>query len=828
MLKFNKDIHSPSFAEFEQVLISLSKTNCVILSAPPGAGKSTILPLSLLNAPFLNNKKILMLEPRRLAVKSICERMSELIEEEVGQRIGFRIRFESKLSAKTKLEVVTEGILTRMLQSDNALQDYGLIIFDEFHERNLHADLALALCLQVQQILRPDLKILIMSATIDTTKLSDALKAPVIFCEGKQFPVEIKYDKDGDPQFISEQSAELIKRVVQETNGDILVFLPGESEIKKCKEILNQQLSSIQCTPLYGGLTLKEQKAAIQPDKQGKRKIVLATNIAETSLTIEGIKVVVDCGFQKIMKFDPRSGLSKLETVRISKDSANQRAGRAGRLCAGVCYRMWTAVTHSRLDDFRKAEILEADLCAFMLELYHWGIQDVNELFWLDAPPKANVLQAKDLLMEIDAVEQSKITAEGKKIHQLPCHPRLAHMLLSANGNEEKSLACDIAALLEEKDPLGKEVGVDMNIRLENLHRQRKNDNLNFQFTRIEKVSAIYRKILNVPAAKELLDVYDTGYLLAQAFPERVASARPGNNAQYQLANGRIAMFNHKDDLAAESWLVIANLDLREGMGKIFLAAPLNPKDLIKNIKEKQNISWNSQNGTLQCTIEKRLGNVVLESKPLTNPDLHLVKSVLIKAVQKEGKELLDFNEDFEQMQNRIESLKVWNSEEEWPEVDQTTLLIENERWLSDYFTDVKSKEDFKNINLAQCLFHSLNLEQQKKLKELTPEKIEVPSGSKIKVQYFKNGGNPVLAVRLQEIFGMQETPSVNNKKITVLMHILSPGYKSVQITKDLKSFWNNLYPEVRKELKRKYPKHAWPEDPWHAQAVKKGRSEKN
>jgi ATP-dependent helicase HrpB len=805
----------------------LAQQNTLIVNAPPGAGKSTLLPLALINQPFLEGKKIIMLEPRRLAARTIASRMASLWGDEIGQTIGYRIRFDNKVSDKTQIEVVTEGILTRMLQSDNALENVGLVIFDEFHERSLHADVAMALCREAQQVLRPDLRILVMSATLNMPQLTSLLKAPVVISEGKQFPVEVIYTNDADDKLLPELTARIVARALKENEGDILIFLPGEGEIKKCEEILRHQTENISIHPLYGQLPPQEQFLAIMPNKQGRRKIVIATSIAETSLTIEGIRIVVDSGFGRTSRFDPKSGLSRLETIRISKDSADQRAGRAGRLSSGVCYRMWTKATHERLTEHRIPEILEADLTDLVLDMAQWGVKDIQELTWLNPPPKASLAQATETLNQLDALENGKITPHGRQIHRLACHPRLAHMLLLAKETREKQLATDIAAVLEERDPLPRESGIDINLRIEALRRARDNKSLGNRFTRIEKGAASFRNMLKVEVDNGPVDVFDTGLLLAYAYPERIAFARPGNNAQFQLANGKYAMIGHKDDLAHEPWLAVAHMDLRDGMGKIFLAAPLNPKDLQSLVKEQEVITWDTRKGGLIATKELKIGSIVLQSKPLPAPNSEYLVNAVSNAIKNEGENLLDFDESIVQLQNRIQSLKIWNPKDEWSDVSTANLLETNMIWLGPYLKDVKKSEDLKKINLSEALLHSLDWEKQQSLNNLAPAKLEVPSGSKINIQYFPNGAAPVLSVRLQEVFGLADTPTVNNGKTKVVMHLLSPGYKPVQVTSDLKSFWNNLYFEVKKELQRRYPKHSWPDDPWTAPAVAKGRSHK-
>ncbi|MGQ1786970.1 MULTISPECIES: ATP-dependent helicase HrpB [unclassified Saccharicrinis] len=806
----------------EDVKKGLSKENTLIVHAPAGAGKSTLLPLVLMNEQWLKGKKIIMLEPRRLAAKTIAIRMADLLGEKVGESIGYRIRFDNCVSDKVRVEVVTEGILTRMLQSDNALENAGMVIFDEFHERSLFADVALALARESQQVLRPDLRIMIMSATLDLPKLSALLEAEIVESKGRQYPVEIKYEGDADLMMLPELTARLAKKAVDNEQGDVLIFLPGEAEIRKTEAILKRSLSQIAIHPLYGQLTPNKQFAAIMPDKNGKRKVVLATSIAETSLTIQGVKVVIDSGFGRTMRFDPNSALSKLVTVEITKDAADQRTGRAGRLETGVCYRMWSKATQNRLREHRTPEILEADLASLVLDLAAWGISDPNELIWLTPPPKGAILQATDLLHQLDALENGRITKHGEKINSLPCHPRIAHMLLMAKEEGFADVATDLAAILEERDPLDKESGVDINLRVEALRKSRKGIISNRILSRIEKIAAQYRKLLNIEVDNNSVDPFETGLLLVHAYPERIAHAKPGNNAQFKLANGAIAAAGHKDDLAHEPWLAIANLNMRDAVGKIFMASPLNPRDLAPLVKEKEQVEWDTKRGGFIAEKNLCIGHIVLQSKPLQEFDEEQKISAISKAIAKEGAHLLDWNTDVTQWQNRVLSLRKWNPSDNWPDVSTSSLLEDNKEWLGPYLTQIKRPEDLKKMGLKSVLQHHLDFKQQQLIDALAPESIQVPTGSKIKIQYHANGEAPVLAVRLQEIFGWQETPTVNRGKIGLLMHLLSPGYKPVQITSDLNSFWNHAYFEVKKELKARYPKHKWPENPLKAEPNRK------
>jgi ATP-dependent RNA helicase HrpB len=804
-----------------EVLQQLQNDNTLIINAPAGAGKSTLLPLSFLNEPWLEGKKILMLEPRRLAAKAIASRMAYFLGEQVGKTIGYRIRFENLTSPNTRIEVLTEGILTRMLQSDNELKDVAMVIFDEFHERSIHADVALALCREAQQVLRPDLKLLIMSATLDMPQLTRLLDSKAVTSQGRLFPVEINYEGDTDISTLAEQCARVVMKAVKASDGDVLVFLPGQGEIMRTEEILKQKLRGFAIMPLYGSLPMNRQHAAIFPHKEGKRKVVLATSIAETSLTIEGITMVVDSGFGRTSKFDPKSGLSRLQTIQISKDSADQRAGRAGRLSPGVCYRMWSKTTHSRMTEHLVPQIIESDLASLMLDMAQWGVVDINQLTWLTPPPKGAILQASNTLHELEALEHGKITPQGAKMLQLPCHPRIAHMLLMADEDDNVALAADIAAFLEERDPLGRDAGIDINTRIEALRRYRDQNRTGGRMAKIKKVADLYLALFKLEADNGMPDPYETGVMLTHAYPERIAHARPGNNAQFKLSNGKIAAAGHKDDLAHEAWLAIAHMDAREGLGKIFMASPLNPTDLAPLVKSQEVIKWDTEDGGLIATKELRIGSIVLQSSALPEPNETYRVQAISEALKKEGEQLLDFNEQVIQWQNRVLSLKKWRPNEGWPDVSTSTLLMTNGEWLTPYLPDIKKPSQLKKINLVTVLQHHLSFDKQKALEQLAPAKLKVPSGSHIQINYRADGMPPILAVRIQEVFGLAETPKVNNGSVSVLLHLLSPGFKPVQITDDLKSFWANAYFEVKKDLKRRYPKHVWPDNPWKEQAVR-------
>jgi ATP-dependent helicase HrpB len=809
----------------------LTDNRIVILQAPPGAGKSTVLPLELIDALWLGGRKIIMLEPRRLAARSVAMRMAELKKEEVGKTIGYRVRFENRVSEQTRIEVVTEGILTRMIQSDNALEEVGLVIFDEFHERSLQADLALALSLQVQQVLRDDLRLLIMSATLDGEKLSALLSAPIISSQGRQFPVTMQYIGVDQQTPIAVRVAKAIRKAFYEQPGDILAFLPGAGEIQRAAELLEQENLSVSLHPLFGDLSFARQQEAIMPHPKGLRKIVLATSIAETSLTIEGITTVVDSGYARVPRFDPRSGLTRLETVRVTKDAADQRAGRAGRLGPGVCYRLWTEGIHTSLVANRTPEILDADLAPLVLELSQWGVKDINELKWITLPPSGAVNQAKELLHQLEALADDQITERGKKMLRLPTHPRIAHMLLeimpgsSAGGSQHAgALAADVAALLEERDPLPKEAGADLSLRIEVLRRWRGGERVSAErniLERIEKLAASWRKILKLAVDNAVVADTAVGKMIMAAYPERIARQMEKHSERFKLMNGRIAKLPSHDPLTRETWVAIAQLDAGSGEGKIFQAAPVDEKDLVSHAIEKQTVSWDDERGMIVSLQEKRIGTLVLSSKLVSQVSEEERIKVLCTMIREQGLRVLGWEEKLAPWQARVMSLKKWRTTEEWPDVSDEQLLQTLETWLAPFLTGISKRAELQRLQPETILSTILPWEINNKLDTLAPERLPVPSGSMINLNYFSDGRAPAMEVRLQEVFGLLETPTVNEGRNKIMLHLLSPGYKPVQVTQDLKSFWTNTYAEVRKELRTRYLKHSWPEDPWTAQAVR-------
>ena len=871
----------------DDVNSALQTHHSLVITAPPGAGKSTLLPLTILSS-LGDGEKILMLEPRRLAARQIAERMAQILGETVGETVGYRVRFESKVSKRTRIEVLTEGILTRMLVDDATLDGVSIVIFDEFHERSINSDLALALTRQAQEIIRPDLKIVIMSATIDACGICAALKAPLIESEGRMFPVELHYaDEDTDPRDIAAVAASTTIEAYKKHEGDILVFLPGQAEIERCFELLSnsQHLTTsggalasarllplararsapttsqpittttphhLTIHPLYGNLSPENQRRAIAPSAPGERKIVIATPIAETSITIEGVRVVIDSGLCRQVVFDARTGLSHLQTVRISMDMATQRMGRAGRVAEGVCYRLWTKASEHLMAEQRKPEIEEADLAPMVLDTAAFGESDAEALPWLTMPPRAGVFKAKELLMSLGAIDENgNITPIGKRMAALPCHPRIARMILattslttstpqgvhlsqvhqqhlttSTSQHLTTSLACDIAALLEEKDPLSETGGTDLTLRLSALRAARRKGQMG-RWQRIAKIAAEYRRMAHTDEENRDPAPMEVGLLVAHAYPERIAHST-NSIGSYRLASGANVQLDATDQQSAHSWLAIASLHSAPGAtGRVFLAAPLDPEDLnAEFVKEVDNISWDTKQGCVVMQREQRIGKLMLSEKPIHDADKEQVKSIVCEAMKKDGLTMMAWSEKaVEQVQRRVAQVAVWHPELALPDVSTEHLLSTAADWLPFYLEEggrVKSSvQELRKLNLAEIIWNLLPYEAQQEVDRLAPTHIEVPTGSHIRIDYRTGAEAPVLSVRLQECFGMERTPCVDDGKRPVLLELLSPGFKSVQLTQDLASFWQGTYFEVRKELRRRYPKHYWPENPLEAEAVR-------
>ena len=871
---------------------ALHTNSSLVVTAPPGAGKSTLLPLTILSS-LGEGEKILMLEPRRLAARQIAERMAQMLGEQVGETIGYRVRFESRVSKRTRIEVLTEGILTRMIVDDATLDGVSVVIFDEFHERSINSDLALALTRKAQQIIRPDLKVVIMSATIDTSNICAALQAPLIESEGRMFPVELHYaDEDTDPRDIAAAAASTTIEAYKKYEGDILVFLPGQAEIEHCYELLSKSqhftaspsqpintsthqhltTSTSQPTtttphhltihPLYGNLSPEDQRRAIAPSAPGERKIVIATPIAETSITIEGVRVVIDAGLCRQVVFDARTGLSHLETVRISMDMATQRMGRAGRVAEGVCYRLWTKASEHLMAEQRKPEIEEADLAPMLLDTAAFGESDAEALPWLTMPPRAGVFKAKELLTALGAIDENgNITSIGKRMATLPCHPRIARMILattnlttstpqgvhlsplgfcrlpeqevhqqhlttSTSHHNNTSLACDIAALLEEKDPLSETGGTDLTLRLSALRAARRKKQLG-KWQRIAKIAAEYRRMANTDEDNRDPAPTEAGLLVAYAYPERIAHST-NSIGGYRLASGANVQLDAADQQSAHSWLAVASLYSATGTtGRVFLAAPIAPDDLEKEfVKEVDNIAWDTKQGCVVMQREQRIGKLILSQKPIHYADKEHLKGIVCEAMKKDGLTMMAWSEKaVEQVQRRVAQVAAWHPEMALPDVSTEHLLSTAADWLPFYLEEggrVKtSVQELRKLNLAEIIWNILPYEAQLEVDRLAPTHIEVPTGSHIRIDYRSGAEAPVLSVRLQECFGMERTPCVDDGRQPLLMELLSPGFKPVQLTQDLASFWQGTYFEVRKELRRRYPKHYWPENPLEAEAVR-------
>ncbi|MBF0625895.1 MAG: ATP-dependent helicase HrpB [Magnetococcales bacterium] len=813
----------------------LAHQPAAILTAPPGSGKTTLVPLALLAAPWLQGKTILMLEPRRLAARAAAARMAELCGEAVGERVGYQIRFERRVSRTTRIEILTEGILTRRLQSDPELAGVGLVIFDEFHERSLQADLGLALCLDLRA-LRADLRLLVMSATLETTTLSRLLgDAPVLTGAGRQHPVTIHH-LDRDPQGpLTATVANAVRQAAAAGGGDILAFLPGAREIRATASALaTSRPDGMVIQPLYGDLSGPDQDRVIRPRSGGPRRVILATDIAETSLTIPGIAIVVDGGYCRRPAFHPASGLTRLETVRISKASADQRAGRAGRLGPGDCYRLWTPAAQAGLPTATSPEIVEADLAPLLLELALWGVPRVEGLAWLDPPPPAAVDQARDLLQTLGALDRNgRLTATGRAMARLPVHPRLAHMILSAATPGERSLACDLAAILGERDPLRTSRGdrsADLTERLHLLELFRRQGaaavaRLGGDGAACGRIVRAARQIRRLARVDDVpgAPVDGCGILLAAAFPDRVARRRPGRRGRYLLAGGRGALLDENDPLGNHPLLVAAELDAGRTEGRIFLAAELTLEDLrercAQQIRQEDEVVWDRSQARVVARRVERFGSLELGESPLPSPPADRVRSALLEGIVETGPGMLDWSRGARSLQARVALLRRLRPHEGWPDLSDAALIASLADWLEPWLDGITRREQVQRLDLATILRQRLDWGDRQRLDEGAPTHLLVPSGSRLPLDYTA-GEAPVLAVRIQEMFGQTSTPTVGWGAVPVLLHLLSPARRPVQVTRDLHSFWTNTWSTVRKELAGRYPKHHWPEDPSQAQAT--------
>ena len=812
----------------------------VLLEAPPGAGKSTIVPLVLLDSHWLGGRKILLLEPRRVAARAVASRMAQLLGEPVGKTVGFRTRLDTRVSRDTRIEVLTEGILTRMLQDDSALADAGCVIFDEFHERSLNADLGLALCLESQQNLREDLRLVVMSATLDLQPLARLLQgAPIVTASGRSFEVETRYVPRRAELHLDAQMAQVVRSALREHAGDILCFLPGAAEIRRLQRALEDGALApgTRVLPLYGELPGDAQDAALAPAAAGQRKVVLSTTIAETSLTIEGIRVVVDSGLRRYAEFDPVTGMSHLVTAKVSQAAADQRRGRAGRLSAGHCYRLWSEGTQASLAPQTAPEILHADLAPLALEMSCWGAVDASSLRWLDPPPAAPLAQARTLLQQLEAIDfANRITAHGRELATVGAHPRLAHLLIKSRKLGAARLACDLAAILSERDILRAAPGardVDLRLRVAVLRGDRAALPPGISadasaLTQAKRSSDDWQRKFARGLAETADPHRSTGILLALAYPDRIARAR-GEGGRYLLANGRGAHFGEPQALAKAEFIVAAELDGAEREARIFLAAPVSVEQLEREfsaiITDRTEIAWDPQEQAVRARKERRLGALVLGSGEIRDAEPDAVLAAALVGLRQLGVGTLPWTRDLRQWRARVTLMRQFEvpSSEAWPDLSDTTLEATLEQWAPPWIDGRVRREHFAKMDLSNALRSRLSYAQNAILEREAPTHFVVPSGSRIPIDYL-DGEVPTLSVRLQEIFGLHATPSIANGRLPLLLKLLSPAGRPAQITRDLVSFWNRGYHEVKKDLKGRYPKHYWPDDPYTAAPTRRAR----
>ncbi len=814
----------PIDAVLPDIRASLARTPNLVLQAAPGAGKTTRVPPALLDAEWLGGRKIVVLEPRRLAARAAARFMAASRGEEVGETVGYRVRLDSKVGPRTRIELVTDGLFLRRLQSDPGLDGIGAVFFDEVHERSLEVDLALALCLEAQGALRPDLRLVAMSATLEGAALARLMQAEAIGSEGRAFPVETRWLGRPEPRaFIEDAVAAAVRRAHGETGGDMLVFLPGAGEIRRTGERLGALPPATRVAPLYGDLDLAAQDAAIRPSPAGERKVVLATSIAETSLTIEGVRVVIDSGLARVPRFEPASGMTRLETVRVSQASAEQRRGRAGRVAPGVCYRLWSEAEHKSLPQYPAPEIREADLAPLALELAVWGARDAARLAWLDPPPAQALAQARELLERLGALDAAgAVTAHGRAMAGFGAHPRLAHMMLAGKAMGAGALACDLAALIEERNPARTLKGIDIRLRL-GLLRERVDDRAS---DRIRRVAEMWRRQLKA-GADEVGDEA-AGRLLALAYPDRVAQRRGDTRGSFRLANGRGAWCDEADPLAASPYLAIAELDGDKQDARIFRAAPLARADLdalfADRIRAAERVEWDAREQAVKARRRTTLDALVLAEAPLAAPDPAAVTAAVLDGIRALGLAALPWTGEAETLRARIALLRrIEGADAGWPDVSDAALGATLGDWLAPFLAGIARRADFARIPLARALEAMLDRKRRQRLEREAPLEIAVPSGRRARIDYV-SGPEPVLAVRIQEMFGATATPAVAGGRVPLLLHLLSPAQRPIQVTRDLASFWRRGYPEARGDLRGRYPKHYWPDDPFAAQPTSRVR----
>jgi ATP-dependent helicase HrpB len=807
----------PISAALPDLRAALATSANVVLEAPPGAGKTTLVPLALLDEPWLAGRKILMLEPRRVAARAAAMRMAAMRGEEAGATVGYRVRQDSRVSRSTRIIVLTEALLTRRLQEDPELADTGLVIFDEFHERSLNADLGLALALEVQEALNPSLRLLVMSATLDGARVAKLLgDAPVVRSEGRMFPIETIHVPAAGDRRIEHHVAATIMRATHEAHGGILAFLPGEGEIRTVERLLRDEaLPATVIAPLYGNMSPQDQDSAIRPRSDGQRKIVLASAIAETSLTIEDIRVVVDSGLQRLARYNPATGMTQLVTQRVSQASADQRRGRAGRVAPGTCYRLWAEPETRSLAAFTPPEMATTDLAPFALELAAWGEADAARLRLLDQPPRGTFAEAQQLLRELDLLDADcRITPHGRACLAFGAHPRLAHMMLKSRDMGLGTTGVALAAILSERD-ITRTRDIDLRSRLETFAGKPDAQTDRAALARAREQARTWSAALKLDRSDVMPAA--TGVLTALAYPERIARRR--GPASFRMANGRGATVPEIDPLANEPFLAMATLDGGGANARVFLAAPLSLQEIEDNfaphVERKQRVEWNDRERLVTAVEERRLYQLVLSEKPLRNAPQEQITSALLQGVRSLGLECMPWTPEATSLRSRLSFMHRIDPAAGWPDMSDATLLQDLDSWLGGFLNGMARATDLQRLDLQAILTSRLDWDARKRLDTQAPEAIDVPSGSRIRIDYTTE--TPVLAVRLQEMFGLEDTPSIAGGTVPLLLHLLSPARRPVQVTRDLRSFWKNAYPQVKKDLKGRYPKHHWPDDPWTA-----------
>ena len=837
------------------LLEALDRRGTAVLQAPPGAGKTTRVPLALLEAGWLKGRKILVLEPRRLAARAAARRMASMLGETVGETVGYRVRLDTKIGPKTRIEVVTDGLFLRQLQEDPELPAVGAVLFDEFHERGIDSDLALALVQEARGALRDDLRLVVMSATLDAAPVAALLAdadgpAQMVTSEGRAYPVETRHLDAPTPTGrmdgtrIEDAVAAAVRRALREEPGNALVFLPGVGEIRRVQSLLDQSElgPNVVLAPLYGDLSAEAQDRAISPTPPGQRKIVLATSIAETSLTIEGIRIVVDSGLMRVPRFDPRGGMTRLATVKVSQASAEQRRGRAGRLEPGVCYRLWPEATHKALAPFTTPEIEDADLAPLALELAVWGVTDPASLSWLDQPPAAAMAQARELLTGLGALDRSgAITPHGRRMAGFGVHPRLAHMMLAGKAMGQGALACLVAALLGERDIVRSQPGfrdADLRLRVDLLRGEERGGQGAARGLSVDRGGAQqavkqarqWRRQLGV-RDDDAMDSNAVGILLALAYPDRIGQRRQGGGqpggvaAQYRLSGGRGAYFQDAEPLSAEEWLAIADLDGAARESRIFLAAPVSLADLEESfaddIRTETIVAWDAREQMVLARRRRMLFALILKDEKLAKPPADAMTAAMIEGIRALGPACLPWTDELRKWRTRVMFLRMKEGEV-WPDLSDPALMDGLEEWLAPFLDGVSRRAHLERIDLSSALRALLPWELRTRLDAEAPTHVEVPSGSRIPIDY--DGEEPVLAVRLQEMFGLAQTPRIAGGRVPLLLHLLSPARRPVQVTRDLASFWANAYKAVKADLKGQYPKHYWPDNPLEAEPTARAK----